>query len=63
MDQKGGKEKRRSPVSRNEHYRTLLEQALKNQILFRYVLNKVALSLAGKLRQCLSQTMKRGTAS
>jgi hypothetical protein len=41
MDKKDGKEKRRSPVSKNEHYRTLLEHAVQNQIPFRYVLNDV----------------------
>ncbi len=41
IDPKDGKEKRRSPTSKNEHYRTLLEHALKNQIPFRYVLNDV----------------------
>ena len=34
IDKKDGKEKRRSPVSKNEHYRTLLEQAVQNQIPF-----------------------------
>ena len=46
IDPKDGKEKRRSPVSKNEHYRTLLEQAVKNQIPFRYVLNDVWYSSA-----------------
>jgi hypothetical protein len=46
IDKKDGKEKRRSPVSKNEHYRTLLEQAVKNQIPFRYVLNDVWYSSA-----------------
>ena len=41
IDKKDGKEKRRSPVSKNEHYRTLLEHAVQNQIPFRYVLNDV----------------------
>jgi hypothetical protein len=41
VDPKDGKEKRRSPTSKNEHYRTLLEQVVKNQIPFRYVLNDV----------------------
>lgn len=41
VDKKDGKEKRRSPTSKNEHYRTLLEHAAKNQIPFRYVLNDV----------------------
>jgi hypothetical protein len=39
LDQKDGKAKRRSPVSKNEHYRALLEHTVKNQIPFRYVLN------------------------
>jgi len=41
IDQQDGQAKRRSPISKNEHYRTLLEQAVKNQIPFRYVLNDV----------------------
>ena len=41
VDKKDGKEKRRSPVSKNEHYRTLLQQVVQNQIPFRYVLNDV----------------------
>jgi hypothetical protein len=46
IDQKDGKEKRRSPVSKNEHYRRLLEQAVQNQIPFRYVLSDVWYSSA-----------------
>jgi hypothetical protein len=46
IDQKDGKEKRRSPTSKNEHYRALLEQAVQNQIPFRYVLNDVWYSAA-----------------
>jgi hypothetical protein len=41
VDVKDGKDKRRSPTSKNEHYRTLLEHAVQNQIPFRYVLNDV----------------------
>jgi hypothetical protein len=41
IDKKDGRAKRRSPVSKNEHYRTLLEHAVQNQIPFRYVLNDV----------------------
>ena len=41
VDPKDGKDKRRSPTSKNEHYRTLLEHAVKNQIPFHYVLNDV----------------------
>jgi len=41
VDPKDGKAKRRSPTSKNEHYRVLLEHATKNQVPFRYVLNDV----------------------
>jgi hypothetical protein len=41
MDKKTGKEKRRSPVTKNEHYRQMLRQVTQNQIPFRYVLNDV----------------------
>lgn len=40
-DKKDGKTKRRSPVSKNEHYQALLRQAKQNQIPFRFVLNDV----------------------
>ena len=40
-DKKTGQEKRRSPVTRNEHYRQMLRQVKQNQIPFRYVLNDV----------------------
>jgi len=40
-DKKTGKEKRRSPVTKNEHYRQMLRQVKQNQIPFRYVLNDV----------------------
>lgn len=39
VDKKDGKEKRRSPISKNEHYRMLLQHAVNNQIPFGYVLN------------------------
>jgi DDE superfamily endonuclease len=41
IDKKTGKEKRRSPITKNEHYQQLLKQAVRNQIPFRYVLNDV----------------------
>ncbi len=41
VDPKSGKEKRRSQISKNELYQILLKQALRNQILFQYVLNDV----------------------
>jgi IS4 transposase len=41
LDKKDGKPKRRSPVSKNEHYQNLAQQAVTNQIPFKYVLNDV----------------------
>jgi hypothetical protein len=41
IDKKTSKEKRRSPVSKNEVYRALLQQAVRNQIPFAYVVNDV----------------------
>jgi hypothetical protein len=40
IDEKG-KSKRRSTVSKNEHYRAMLQQCVRNQIPFRYVLNDI----------------------
>ena len=41
IDQKTGQEKRRSPVGKNEYYRQMVQQAVINQLRFRYVLNDV----------------------
>jgi hypothetical protein len=41
IDKKTEKEKRRSPISKNEVYQNLLRQAVLNQIPFQYVLNDV----------------------
>lgn len=41
VDRKDQKSKRRSPISKNEHYQGLLRQAKHNQVLFRFVLNDV----------------------
>jgi hypothetical protein len=41
VDKKDGKTKRRSPISKNEHYQALLRQAKQNQIPFQFVLNDV----------------------
>ena len=41
IDPKDGKEKRRSEKTKNEMYRGLLTQAVKNQIPFRYALNDI----------------------
>jgi hypothetical protein len=39
LDAKTGKEKRKSPVTKNEHYRNMLKQTVVNNISFKYVLN------------------------
>ena len=41
VDKKDGKTKRRSPISKNEHYQALLRQAYTNGVRFRYVLNDI----------------------
>jgi hypothetical protein len=46
IDKKDGKQKRRSPVSKNEYYRDLLTAAKRNQIPFKYVLSDVWYSAA-----------------
>jgi hypothetical protein len=38
LDPKDGKEKRRSPISKNELARSQIEQAIKNKVKFRFVL-------------------------
>jgi hypothetical protein len=39
LDQKSGKLKRRSPTTKNDHYRQMLQVCVRNQLPFRYVLN------------------------
>lgn len=41
VDKKDGKLKRRSPITKNEYYRMMLQQAVINKIPFKYVLNDV----------------------
>jgi DDE superfamily endonuclease len=50
VDQKDGKTKRRSPVSKNDHYQALLRQAKQNHIPFRFVLNDVWYASADNMR-------------
>jgi DDE superfamily endonuclease len=40
-DPKDGKKKRRSPKTKNEYYREMTQQAVRNQIQFKYVLNDI----------------------
>lgn len=49
VDPKDGKTKRRSPISKNEHYQELLRAAHKNQLRFRYVLNDVWFASAANM--------------
>ncbi len=39
LDEKSGKLKRRSPTTKNEHYRQMLQVCVRNGLRFRYVLN------------------------
>ena len=50
VDQKDGKLKRRSPISKNEYFRQMLQQATDNQIPFGYVLNDVWYASAENMR-------------
>ena len=47
---KDGKPKRRSAVTKNEHYRAMLQQCVQNQIPFRYVLNDIWFASAENMR-------------
>jgi DDE superfamily endonuclease len=49
-DPKDGKEKRRADKTKNEIYRDLLQQAGKNQILFKYVLNDIWFAAAENMK-------------
>jgi hypothetical protein len=50
VDKKDGKTKRRSPISKNQHARTLLQTAVNNRIPFKYVLNDVWFASAENMR-------------
>jgi hypothetical protein len=47
---KQGKPRRRSAVTKNEHYRAMLQQCVQNQIPFRYVLNDLWFASAENMR-------------
>ena len=49
-DPKDGNAKRRSPKTKNEYYRAMTQQALRNQIKFKYVLNDVWFSSAENMK-------------
>jgi hypothetical protein len=50
IDKKTGKEKKKSAVSKNEHYRTMLRACVKNEIPFRYVLNDIWFAAAENMK-------------
>jgi DDE superfamily endonuclease len=50
IDPKDGKEKRRSDKTKNEMYRDLLHQAVRNQIPFKYVLNDIWFAAAENMK-------------
>lgn len=50
LDPKTGKEKRKSLVTKNEHYRRMLQAVCDNQIPFRYVLNDLWFASAENMR-------------
>ena len=50
IDPKDGKEKRRADRTKNELYRDLLQQAVKNQIPFKYVLNDIWFAAAENMK-------------
>ena len=57
-DPKNGKEKRRSPKTKNEYYREMSQQALRNQVIFKYVLNDVWFSAADNMN-FVKKTLKK----
>lgn len=57
-DPKDGKEKRRSPKTKNEYYREMSQQALRNQVVFKYVLNDVWFSAADNMN-FVKKTLKK----
>lgn len=50
VDKKDGKIKRRSPIGKNDYFRQMLQQAVDNQIPFRYALNDVWYASAENMR-------------
>jgi DDE superfamily endonuclease len=58
VDKKDGKTKRRSPVTKNDYARQMLEQAVDNQIPFKYVLNDVWFASAENM-VFIKQTLKK----
>lgn len=58
LDPKDGKEKRRSPISKNEYYQILLKQTVHNRIPFKYVLNDIWFASADNMK-FVKKTLKK----
>ena len=58
LDPKDGKQKRRSPIGKNEYYQTWLKQAVHNRIPFKYVLNDVWFASADNMK-FVKKTLKK----
>ncbi len=58
IDKKDGKQKRRSPLGKNDYYRDMIQQAVINQIPFQYVLNDVWFASAENMR-FVKQTLQK----
>ncbi len=58
LDKKDGKQKRRSPIGKNEYYRSMMQQAVTNQIPFKYVLNDAWCASAENMR-FITQTVQK----
>ena len=50
VDKQTGKEKRKRPMTKNEHYRRMLQATVTNRILYRYVLNDLWFAAAENMR-------------
>ena len=58
VDKKDGKTKRRSPITKNEYYRMMAQQAVINRIPFKYVLNDIWFASADNMN-FVKHTLKK----
>lgn len=58
VDEKTGKTKRRSSITKNQRYLMLLRIAVHNQVLFRYVLNDVWFASASNMKYVKTELQK-----
>ena len=50
VNKETGKEQRKSPISKQQHYRDLLKNAVENNVKFKYVLNDAWFASAENMR-------------